>query len=62
MAKPITRYIKKPVENDLFDRMVFISGPRQVGKTTFGLSFLPDSNESQRAHLNWDDIFDYFQR
>ena len=48
---------KKPVENDLADRMVFVGGPRQVGKTTFALSFLPDSNESSPAYLNWDDIF-----
>jgi len=57
MRKIVIRYIKKSVENDLFDRMVFIGGPQQVGKTTFALSFLPDSNEHHPAYLNWDDIF-----
>lgn len=42
--------------NDLETRMVFIGGPRQVGKTTFALTFLPKPSESQPAYLNWDDI------
>ncbi|MFZ1984405.1 MAG: ATP-binding protein [Desulfatitalea sp.] len=36
--------------------MVFIGGPRQVGKTTFAVSFLPPSAEPHPAYLNWDDI------
>ena len=50
------RYIKIPVADDLKTRMVFIGGPRQVGKTTFALSFLPKPIESHPAYLNWDDI------
>jgi len=36
--------------------MVFIGGPRQVGKTTFALSYLPGRSEKHPAYLNWDDI------
>lgn len=50
-----TRYLRKPVKEDLKDRMVFIGGPRQVGKTTFALTFLSDPTEKHPAYLNWDD-------
>ena len=36
--------------------MVFVGGPRQVGKTTFALTFLPEAIETHPAYLNWDDI------
>ncbi|MBW2368525.1 MAG: ATP-binding protein [Deltaproteobacteria bacterium] len=36
--------------------MVFIGGPRQVGKTTFALAFLPEPSEKHPAYLNWDDL------
>lgn len=52
------RYLKKSVEDDLKSKMVFIGGPRQVGKTTFALTFLPDPNEKHPAYLNWDDVID----
>ena len=52
------RYIKKAVTADLESRMVFIGGPRQVGKTTFALTFLPEHNERHPAYLNWDDVSD----
>lgn len=48
------RYIKSPVAADLEEKMVFIGGPRQVGKTTFALQFLDDSREKSPAYLNWD--------
>jgi uncharacterized protein len=50
------RYIQKPVEDDLKHKMVFIGGPRQVGKTTFGITFLEQPNEKQPAYLNWDNV------
>ena len=50
------RYLKDPVKDDLKDRMVFIGGPRQVGKTTFALTFLSDPTEKHPAYLNWDHI------
>jgi len=56
MAKIQTRYLKKPVKEDLQNKMVFVGGPRQVGKTTFALTFLPESTEKHPAYLNWDDI------
>lgn len=37
--------------------MVFLGGPRQVGKTTLALSFLPKgSTEAHPAYLNWDTL------
>ena len=58
MPKIFKRYLKKLVEEDLKSKMVFIGGPRQVGKTTFALTFLPDPNEKHPAYLNWDDVID----
>jgi len=52
----INRYLKKFVQEDLKSRMVFIGGPRQVGKTTFALSFLAEPSEKHPAYLNWDDV------
>ena len=49
------RYLAEAVTADLADRMVFVGGPRQVGKTTFALSQLgAGSDESSPAYLNWD--------
>jgi len=56
MADIQTRYIKNPVTEDLKHKMVFVGGPRQVGKTTFALTFLPEPSEKHQAYLNWDDI------
>jgi predicted AAA+ superfamily ATPase len=56
MASIQTRYIKNPVKEDLKSKMVFVGGPRQVGKTTFALTFLPQPTEKHPAYLNWDDI------
>lgn len=36
--------------------MVFIGGPRQVGKTTVGLQFLNPAKPNNPAYLNWDDL------
>lgn len=53
------RYIRDTVTTDLSEKMVFIGGPRQVGKTTFALSVLPGhQNETARAYLNWDHLDD----
>lgn len=56
MGKIRIRYIQKPVDDDLKHKMVFIGGPRQVGKTTFGLTLLGQPYEKQPAYLNWDDV------
>jgi len=56
MKNIIDRYIKKSVTSDLESKMVFVGGPRQVGKTTFALTFLPGQNINHPAYLNWDDV------
>ncbi len=39
--------------------MVFVGGPRQVGKTTFALGLLgEDADETHPAYLNWDSVAD----
>ena len=48
------RYLSKNVKNDLKKKMVFVGGPRQVGKTTLALSLLKPPNEKNPAYLNWD--------
>lgn len=42
------RYLKRLIESDLREKMVFIGGPRQVGKTSLAQSLGP-------YYLNWDD-------
>jgi len=48
------RYLEREILSDLKGKMVFISGPRQVGKTTLaeglGKRFYP----SKTQYLNWD--------
>src|SRR5216117_782429 len=49
------RYLEEPVRKALNKKMVFVGGPRQVGKTTFALGFLgKDADETHPAYLNWD--------
>ena len=50
------RYLQEPVRKDLGEKMVFLGGPRQVGKTTLALSLLEKGNERHPAYLNWDDL------
>ena len=50
------RYLTTHIKDFLANRMVFIGGPRQVGKTTLGLSFLQPPNRHNSAYLNWDDL------
>ncbi len=53
------RHIHDAVQADLGDRMAFVGGPRQVGKTTLALSFLGEgADESSPAYLNWDALED----
>lgn len=50
------RYLTPPIRTALARKMVFVGGPRQVGKTTLALTLLgPGADESHPAHLNWDD-------
>jgi predicted AAA+ superfamily ATPase len=48
------RYLEEKIREDLGEKMVFLGGPRQVGKTTLALGLLPDADESHPAYLNWD--------
>lgn len=48
------RYLKPPISEDLREKMVFMGGPRQVGKTTLALSLLGDGKETRLSYLNWD--------
>ena len=45
-----TRYLTTQVQADLARKMVFLGGPRQVGKTTLARS-LPEGGQ---GYLNWD--------
>ncbi len=47
------RYLKRFIREDLKEKMVFLSGPRQVGKTTLALSYL-GGDESYPSYFNWD--------
>lgn len=49
------RYIKKTVLQDLKSKIIFIGGPRQVGKTSFTLKLLKENKgDKHPAYLNWD--------
>ncbi len=48
--KNITRYIVPQVKKDIKKKMVFIGGPRQVGKTT-----LAKNLQNEFTYLNWDE-------
>ncbi|NRF66992.1 ATP-binding protein [Aquincola sp. S2] len=50
IAAPAHRYLRAQVEEDLALKMVFIGGPRQVGKTSLARSLLPDP----ACELNYD--------
>lgn len=47
------RYLSDQIKKDLESKMVFLGGPRQVGKTTLSLNLF-----SQECYLNWDYIED----
>ena len=48
--RSLKRYLVSQVEKDLGKKMVFVAGPRQVGKTTLALSL----RGARRGYLNWD--------
>ena len=51
LSAMITRYLEEEIRKDLEEKMVFLSGPRQVGKTTLAKSLL--KSEADRD-FNWD--------
>ncbi len=50
------RYSEDSIMDDLRNKMVFVGGPRQVGKTTLAFNILGDTDEEHPAYLNWDII------
>lgn len=48
------RYLHPAIQADLREKMVFLGGPRQVGKTTLARQFLKNAREDHPAYLNWD--------
>jgi predicted AAA+ superfamily ATPase len=50
----IKRYIEKHIVSDIKDKMVFISGPRQVGKTTLAKGIGTEYYSGRYEYLNWD--------
>ena len=51
----LPRYLSAAIGEDLRSKMVFLGGPRQVGKTTLALSLLQAEGPRHPAYLNWDD-------
>jgi predicted AAA+ superfamily ATPase len=49
------RYLAALIKKDLQDKMVFVAGPRQVGKTTLAQGLIPNYCQGHPAYLNWDD-------
>ena len=47
------RYIKRYILEDLKKKMVFVGGPRQVGKTTLAKAIL-NNNYPDGRYMNWD--------
>lgn len=54
---PSQRYLAPYIREDLEEKMVFVSGPRQVGKTTLALKILK-GDEGHPAYFNWDNEMD----
>ena len=46
------------IKNDLKKKMVFLGGPRQVGKTTLATSVINKYKDGHPAYLNWDNELD----
>ena len=44
------RYVTVQIQKDLTRKMVFLGGPRQVGKTTLAQTLL---GSKQKGYLNW---------
>jgi uncharacterized protein len=56
LSKKRTRYSETFIEKDLEEKMVFVGGPRQVGKTTLALNLLKSKSENHPGYVNWDII------
>jgi uncharacterized protein len=55
----LARYLENHIADDLREKMVFVGGPRQSGKTSLALRLLKDKRrERSSAYLNWDALED----
>ena len=52
------RYLNEHIIKTLEKKMVFIGGPRQVGKTTLSLQILKPAKTTNPNYLNWDNNTD----
>ncbi|MBI3296692.1 MAG: AAA family ATPase [Elusimicrobia bacterium] len=50
----LSRYLEKPILDDLAEKMVFLGGPRQVGKTTLVKTLGQGRFKGNVKYLNWD--------
>jgi len=48
------RYLRDAISKDLTRKMVFLGGPRQVGKTTLAQNLIKNFHDGHPAYLNWD--------
>ncbi len=56
MSKILTRYLEPYIIEDLKKKMVFLGGPRQVGKTTLAQGLIKNYTDGHPAYLNWDSL------
>jgi len=56
MSRISKRYLFDAIDADLSEKMVFLSGPRQVGKTTLALQLAGAADLRHPAYLSWDDV------
>ncbi|GAB4335370.1 MAG: ATP-binding protein [Calditrichia bacterium] len=56
MVKYIPRYLEHGIRDDLEKKMVFVSGPRQSGKTTMAKKLLKEEmgDKAESFYFNWD--------
>lgn len=52
--KLINRYLTDAIKEDLEEKMVFVGGPRQAGKTTLALDCV--GKDYNTAYFNWDKV------
>jgi uncharacterized protein len=50
------RYLFEPIRAELSTKMAFVSGPRQVGKTTLAMQLAGLEDRRHPAYLSWDDL------
>ncbi len=52
----MNRHLEKWLREDLKEKMVFLGGPRQIGKTTLAFHLLGSEGPEHPAYFNWDDV------